>query len=65
MGPSKCPVCEGPMKPLFQSFYCPDEDKPDHGKLTMQQVGQKYSRGAINLDEFVELWKKIISPVVN
>ena len=23
--PTKCPVCRGPMKPLFQGFFCPNE----------------------------------------
>lgn len=25
MGPPKCGVCGGGMKPLFQSFYCPKD----------------------------------------
>lgn len=57
MGPSKCPVCEGPMKPLFQSFYCPDEDKPDHGKSAENSPAAQYARGWLTMEQFEKLWR--------
>lgn len=53
------------MKPLFQSFYCPGEDKPDHGKVDMSAACKKFMTGEINAEKLIELWKKLNHPIVN
>lgn len=54
----KCGECGIEMKPLFSSFYCPDEDKPDHGKVDIVKAGNQFLGGTMTLKEFQDMWRK-------
>jgi len=58
MSRTKCDVCGGEMKPLFSTLFCPDEDKPDHGKTSTRAYAERFLLGNLSLDEFEAIWKK-------